>query len=215
MAALAGLVAGLALLGVPATLWWATSAAPAAAVGTAAITVAAPPSSSAATGGVAPVPTATGAPTAPAAPARIDIGGIGVAAPVVAVGVDARGRMEVPLDVRTVGWYRYGPGPGGGRGSAVLSGHVDDREQGLGAFHRLADVSVGDPVTVALADGTVLDYRVRTVERVPKTDLPVDLVFRRDGPPLLTLVTCGGEFDRAASGYTDNVVVVAEPGTGP
>jgi LPXTG-site transpeptidase (sortase) family protein len=122
--------------------------------------------------------------------------------------------MEVPLDVATVGWYRFGPGPGATAGSAVLSGHVDDRQQGIGAFHRLADLAVGEPVSVDLADGTMLGYRVRAVERVPKAELALDRVFARDGAPRLTLVTCGGAFDRAASGYTDNVVVTAEPEPG-
>jgi LPXTG-site transpeptidase (sortase) family protein len=152
---------------------------------------------------------------APAAPVRIRIDGIGVDAPVSAVGVDDEGRMEVPLDVATVGWYRFGPGPGASDGSAVLSGHVDDYEQGIGAFYRLVDLEAGDSVSVELADGTALDYRVRGVERVAKAELPLDQIFARDGAPRLTLVTCGGAFNRATSGYTDNVVVTAEPGGGP
>jgi hypothetical protein len=53
------------------------------------------------------------------------------------------------------------------------------------------------------------------VERVAKAELPLDQIFARDGAPRLTLVTCGGAFNRATSGYTDNVVVTAEPGGGP
>jgi hypothetical protein len=34
-------------------------------------------------------------------------------------------------------------------------------------------------------------------------------VWRRSGPPVITLVTCGGDF--AAGSYRDNIVVVAEP----
>jgi hypothetical protein len=41
--------------------------------------------------------------------------------------------------------------------------------------------------------------------------LPLDALFRRDGPPRLTLVTCGGPFLPEVGGYRDNVVVVAEP----
>ena len=40
---------------------------------------------------------------------------LGVDAPVLPVGVDGRGEMAVPDDVRTVGWYRFGPRPGHGR----------------------------------------------------------------------------------------------------
>jgi LPXTG-site transpeptidase (sortase) family protein len=142
---------------------------------------------------------------------RIRLPALGVDAPVAPVGVDDRGRMAVPLDVATVGWYRFGPGPGAAAGSAVLSGHVDDREQGYGAFHRLGDLAPGDPVAVDLAGGGAVTYRVETVTRVPKADLPIGDVFSRDGAPRLTLVTCGGPFDYDAHGYRDNVVVVARP----
>jgi hypothetical protein len=43
-----------------------------------------------------------------------------------------------------------------------------------------------------------------------KQDLPADL-FSRQGPPTLTLITCGGAFDEATGHYVDNVVVVASP----
>jgi LPXTG-site transpeptidase (sortase) family protein len=117
----------------------------------------------------------------------------------------------VPQDVNTVGWYRFGSGPGSAAGSSVLSGHVDDRVQGRGAFFELVDLAEGDPVEVTLDDGTVVGYRVVRVERVDKSALPVERVFARDGAPRLTLVTCGGEFDPAARSYRENVVVTAEP----
>ena len=156
---------------------------------------------------------ATGAPSVDrlAAPARVRLASLDVDAPVVPVGVDGRGEMEVPEKVDTVGWYRFGPGPGSDVGSAVLSGHVDDRVQGRGAFYSLTDLATGDPVQVELADATVLDYRVTRVERIDKSALPTDRLFARDGAPHLTLVTCGGAFDYATRNYRDNVVVTAVP----
>lgn len=146
-----------------------------------------------------------------AAPSWVRLSGIDVDAAVVPVGVDGRGEMEVPEDVDTVGWYRFGPGPGSDAGSAVLTGHVDDRVQGRGAFYSLTDLDEGDTVRVDLADGTVLDYRVTRVERIDKSVLPVDRLFARAGAPHLTLITCGGAFDRATRNYRDNVVVTAVP----
>jgi LPXTG-site transpeptidase (sortase) family protein len=157
---------------------------------------------------------AVATPAAPAPPVRVRVPDAGVDAPVVDSGVDVRGGMAVPENIRTVGWYRFGAGPGASAGAAVLAGHVDDRIQGLGAFHRLGDLTVGSAVQVVLADGTTVGYRVGTVERVSKASLPVDRLFARDGAPRLVLVTCGGVFDRAAGGYTDNVVVTAEPEAG-
>ena len=157
---------------------------------------------------------ATPAPAPAPPPVRIRALDAGVDAPIVATGVDAHGGMAIPHDVRTVGWYRFGVGPGAPAGSAVLAAHVDDRIQGYGAFHRLGQLTVGDRVQVTLADGTVVAYRAGAVERVAKAALPADRVFGRDGPPRLTLVTCGGAFDRAVGGYLDNVVVTATPEAG-
>ena len=156
--------------------------------------------------------TATAAASDPgdvAPPARIRLPSLGVDTAVVAVGVDARGEMAVPEDVRETGWYRFGPAPGSAAGSSVVSGHVDDKVQGRGAFYRLVDLAVGDPVVVTTVAGADLAFRVSAVRRIPKSTLPVDELFARDGPPHLTLVTCGGTFDRALGSYRDNVVVTA------
>jgi LPXTG-site transpeptidase (sortase) family protein len=208
--ALTGLLTGLTLI-VIAVLPWPTGAgsfpAPVSASPVPAALAAPAPSAPLALPLTGPPPP----PAAPALPARLRIGTIAVAAPVVAVGVDERGAMAVPNDVRTVGWYRFGPRPGATSGSSVLSGHVDDRVQGRGAFAKLADVKPGDPVEVELADGTPLGYRVRTIERVAKDALPTDRLFARSGPPRITLITCGGAFDWTTRTHTENVVVTAEP----
>jgi LPXTG-site transpeptidase (sortase) family protein len=171
----------------------------------------APAAAPAATAFHAPVTARAEAPEKPGEAVQVRVGAVDVDAPVVPVGVDERGRMEVPYDVRTIGWYRFGPRPGAGEGSVVLAGHVDDREQGAGAFVRLGELTAGDAVVVDLADGTTLRYRVRTVEEIGKAELPVERLFDRSGPPRLTLVTCSGAFDAVAREYRNNVVVTAEP----
>jgi sortase (surface protein transpeptidase) len=126
------------------------------------------------------------------------------------VGVAADGQMELPEDVSRVGWYRFGPVPGAD-GSAVLAGHVDDREQGAGALYPLQEADVGDELTITDAAGTATRWRVVSRELITKQVLPVDRIFARDGAPRLTLITCGGPFLPEFSSYRDNVVVVAEP----
>jgi len=189
-------LAGLVLVGCGATPAPAAPVVPAALAATAPATATAVAASD--PGNVAP-------------PARIRLPSLGVDTAVVAVGVDARGEMAVPEDVKETGWYRFGPAPGSATGSSVVSGHVDDKLQGRGAFYRLVDLAVGDPVVVTTAAGADLAFRVSAVRRIPKSTLPVDELFARDGPPHLTLVTCGGAFDRALGSYRDNVVVTAVP----
>ena len=151
------------------------------------------------------------APTA--APTRLRIPSIGVAAPAVAVGVEDDGEMEVPADVRDVGWYRHGPAPGE-PGAAVIAGHVDSREQGRGAFFDLRRLDVGARVEVTDADGNVQRFDVVARRTYDKAVLPADALFARDGPPQLVLITCGGDFDPAAGSYRENVVVYAQPSGG-
>ncbi len=45
----------------------------------------------------------------------------------------------------------------------------------------------------------------------PKEELPLDAIFSKEGPPVLTLITCGGGFDPGVARYDSNVVVYAMP----
>ncbi len=159
------------------------------------------------------VTTRDAAPTAPRtapAPVRLSSPSLGVDAPIDPVGIATDGQMELPEDVARVGWYRFGPAPGAD-GSAVVAGHVDDREQGPGALYPLRDAAVGDELTVTDASGTATRWRVVSRELITKQALPVERIFARDGAPRLTLITCGGPFLPEFRSYRDNVVVVAEP----
>ena len=201
--AVAGVVLGVALaVGVP--VGWAMSRPPAAA-GVPVVQALAPSPPPA----VVPLPTPA-PPLEIAAPVRLAIPALGVDAPLDPVGVRADGQLDLPGDVDRVGWYRFGPAPGAA-GSAVLAGHVDDAEQGLGVLAPLREAAPGDEVQVTDAAGSVTRWRVVGRELIEKRALPVDTLFTRTGPARLVLVTCGGPFLPDAGSYRDNVVVVAEP----
>jgi hypothetical protein len=152
-------------------------------------------------------------PAAPpvADPTRIRLPSIGVEAPIVNVGLEDDGGMEIPHDVSTTGWYELGVAPGAVSGTAVISGHVDSREQGRGAFWDLRRMDVDDIVTVDHADGTTSEWRVVARTSFPKDELPIADIFTRFGEPRLVLITCDGYFDRDARSYSDNVVVYTVP----
>ena len=163
------------------------------------------------------LPRLTARPAAPtpavdevAPPVRLSAPTLGVDAPVDRVGVRDDGQMAIPEDVDRIGWYRFGPAPGGA-GSAVLAGHVDDADQGLGVLARLRTAEPGDVLRVTDAEGTTTRWRVVSRDVIRKRALPLDRLFSRDGPPRLTLITCGGPFLPGFRSYRDNVVVVAEP----
>lgn len=106
-----------------------------------------------------------------------------------------------------VGWYRFGSSPGE-PGSAILVGHVDSRTQGRGAFFGLANLGIGASISVEREDGTKLAFKVVARRSYPKDRLP-RRIFDRTGPPMLTLVTCGGPFDERTRRYAANIVIFA------
>lgn len=145
------------------------------------------------------------------APVHLRVADLGVDAPVTAVGVanDGSGELDVPADADAVAWYQAGPSPGRS-GSAVLAGHVD-YNGAEGVFFRLGELGPGAEVTVGYDDGSEARFTVVDRKQYTKADLPTGDVFAADGPPRLTLVTCGGSFDSSARSYRDNIVVQAVP----
>ena len=148
-------------------------------------------------------------PLARSAPVKIRIPGIGVDAPVMKVGRDADGTVQVPplAEHNLTGWYQYGPSPGQ-RCPAVILGHVDSAT-GISVFYYLKNMHAGDKVDVTLADGKVAAFAVDGLQRVAKDAFPTASVYGKAGYPSLRLITCGGPFDEATGHYVDNVIVYA------
>ncbi len=144
-----------------------------------------------------------------AEPVGLAIPSIGVVAPVVPTGLTDTREMEVP-DVDESGWYRYGVAPGAPAGSAVIAAHVDFNGK-AGIFRDLRDVQLGDEIIATDAEGTARTFVVSERYQVDKNDVSTQELFRRSGPPMLTLVTCGGAFEPGDRTYTDNIVVRAAP----
>lgn len=142
-------------------------------------------------------------------PLRLRIPAIGVNAPVVEVGLDSDGTVQVPpLDRRNLlGWYKYGPTPGQ-RGASVILGHVDS-VTGASVFFHLKDLHKGDMVYVTLADGKTAAFAVDGLQNTPKTTFPTGAVYGKLSYPGLRLITCGGAFDQATGHYLDNIIVYA------
>jgi hypothetical protein len=76
-------------------------------------------------------------------------------------------------------------------------------------------VAIGARIDLVTAGGRTTSYRVTGREKIVKRRLPVEQLFDRSGAPRLVLITCGGPFDRARSSYRDNLVVAADPVSGP
>ena len=100
------------------------------------------------------------------------ISSIGVdTGPLVGLGVDSHGALEVPRRFEQAGWYTPGPAPGQ-YGPAVIAGHVDSAS-GPAVFYRLGALDTGAVVTVrrghlalaAAAAGDLCRFGVHTAAR--------------------------------------------------
>ncbi|TYB95217.1 class F sortase [Micromonospora sp. WP24] len=160
------------------------------------------------------LPTPAGMPRSQ--PTRIKIPRIGVDAPTTPVGLDRNQQIGVPPlnQPKTAGWYKLGPSPGE-VGTAVVVGHVDSRATGQAVFFRLGALKPKDTIEVLRTDGKKARFIVDGVARYPKKQLPLNQVYGHTGKAQLRVITCGGDYDKKAKSYKDNIVVFATLATGP
>jgi LPXTG-site transpeptidase (sortase) family protein len=146
-------------------------------------------------------------------PTHVTIPALNVDTTVVTVGLDVDRAVEVPENIDIVGWYEHAAAPGSQAGSAVLVGHRDGSGGRKGAFYSIGNLEIGERVEVVTEFGTAVQYEVVSRELIDNSDFDANAarLFAVDGSPRLTLITCGGLYDRTNGGYQANVVVTAEP----
>ncbi len=142
------------------------------------------------------------------APTQIRISKIGLDAKTIEVGRLADGTMETPnvLDYVT-GWYKYSPTPGE-LGPSVIVGHVDSYK-GISVFWRIRELSPGDTIQVARADGSDATFKVNALQQYDQNNFPTQAVYGNISYAGLRLITCGGTFNRQTGHYNENTVVFA------
>lgn len=137
----------------------------------------------------------------------------GKSAPIDFVQLTDQGSLIPPTDVSRLGWYSASaiPGEKGAAGSSVITGHVNEVDQGDGYAARFADLKAGDTVTVKV-DGESRDFTVShdPVQVIKGAQMP-EVVNDAVGENRLVLITCGGEFVGGTLGYADNIIVEATP----
>lgn len=146
---------------------------------------------------------------APRAPVRLEIPDLGIDVGVQPVGLDEQGNMALFDDPSIAAWYQWGPSPASEAGSTVIAAHVDSLEYELLPFARLKDAPAGAAIVVTDAAGTRHTYAVETLTLSDKAAVDWAAAFDRTGPPRLTLVTCGGEFDPVHRRYLSNLLLAA------
>ena len=143
-------------------------------------------------------------------PTSLTVHAIGISAPIMQLGLEADGTLQVPPLSRNApaGWYRFSPTPGE-HGTAVILGHIDSAAYGPAVFFRLGALRPGDEIDIHRADGITATFRVDRVAQYAKKSFPTRLVYGQTPYASLRLITCGGTFDPTARSYEDNTVVFA------
>ncbi|MGV9453706.1 class F sortase [Streptomyces sp. NPDC003635] len=142
-------------------------------------------------------------------PVRLLIPKIDVDAPFTPLAIGRSGQLDPPPadDVNLVGWFAKGASPGE-RGTSVIAGHVDTATSPA-VFADLGEMDKGDVFHVKRADGRTATFVVDSVETFAKDDFPDQRVYGDTPQAQVRLITCAGDYNRAAQDYTDNLVVFA------
>jgi hypothetical protein len=85
-----------------------------------------------------------------------------------------------------------------------------DSRSGPAIFYHLGELAPGDEIEVRLADGSAPRFVVRETALYWLADAPLQRIYGPMSNPQLVLITCGGPFDRAASGYQQRRIVFAD-----
>jgi sortase A len=169
-----------------------------------------PPPAAAATASPSPSAWWTPLPAATASfvPSMLVIEKLKVQAPIEVKGIDAHNVMEAPDRATDAAWYRFTARPGAGS-NAVFAGHLDYGTLGNPAiFWHLDQLAAGDLVEVVSPQQTEIRYRVTQTWNYTVKDIPMASVLATDRVDEVTLITCGGTYERG-SGYDHRFVVRA------
>lgn len=152
---------------------------------------------------------------------RIIIGKFGVDASLTYRAVGPDGQMPNPDGPDDVAYYDFSawPGLGGGPGkggNAVFAGHVDSGQKACkngsvkppceAVFWDISRLRVGDEIEVRVSAES-FRYRVATNQPVNAATGPWDQIVSATAEETITLITCGGDFNRETREYTNRQVV--------
>ncbi len=119
------------------------------------------------------------------------------------------GVMQNPTGPWVVSWYEE-TAELGVRGNVVMAGHIDYWNVGPAVFFNLRDMAPGDQIEVIGEDQSSHFYTVEWNETYDLEELTSGRISELVGPtedPVISLITCGGEFDYASGEYLSRTVV--------
>jgi LPXTG-site transpeptidase (sortase) family protein len=154
---------------------------------------------------------------------RLIIPKYGISAPLTHRSVGSNGIMPNPEGPDDVAYYDFTSWPGlggapGRGGNAVFAGHVDSGSKACkngtvrppcqAVFWDINGLRTGDQVQV-LVSGTTYNYRVVSNQPVSATSGDWNTIVSSTAQESITLITCGGDFNRQTGEYSNRQVVTA------
>ncbi|MDR0397811.1 MAG: class F sortase [Candidatus Nomurabacteria bacterium] len=112
----------------------------------------------------------------------IYIASSGICMSIITVGLTSDGAVGVPPNLYQAGWFNGSAALGSG-GASFVDGHSP------GGFAAIKGVGYGTVITVGLASGQNINYRVTAIENVPLAQVNMVKVLTSPG---LNLMTCSG-----------------------
>lgn len=134
---------------------------------------------------------------------------VSVDAPVLGLGLEPNGKMDVPDNYEEVGWYSLGKSPGE-VGNAVFGAHVDDGGSIDGVFKNLKKLQRGDYIYTTDGGGKTLKFKVTKIKKYDYRVNDTSNVFGSNGRSQLVLITCDGTFLPEEGTYSQRLIVFAE-----
>ena len=117
--------------------------------------------------------------------------------------------MEDPTGPWVVSWYQQSAELGA-IGNVLLAGHVDYWGVGPSVFYNVRDLVAGDEIRLTGADGEVFTYAVDWNETFSMDELisgKMSEIVAQADDQVVTLFTCGGEFDYVNGEYLSRTVI--------
>lgn len=146
----------------------------------------------------------------PEAPVAVGLPGESIVS-IEAVGTTPAGLLDVPIDIRTAGWWRGSSRIGDPFGTTVIAAHVDSVRQGLGPFASVLTLSAGQRVDLHSTRLTQ-SFAITSLRVVPRDSLARNRwIFAAGGERRLVLVTCAGPYVASAGGYQNLAVATGTP----
>lgn len=140
---------------------------------------------------------------------QLNIPKIAVDAPVLGLGLEPDGKMDVPDNYEEVGWYSLGAAPGQ-VGNAVLGAHVDNGSSISGVFKNLKKLEIGEDIYTTDKEGRKLHFKVTKIKTYDYQTRDTSEVFGNNGKSQLVLITCYGTFLPSEGTYDKRLIVFAE-----